>query len=92
MAGDVTPSAKTLYGSGVIKTTTADDTFEIRINLLSEKSAFAGDFAKLNDTLLVALTTKYDASEQGTKGMYKVFSRDNKERAVRPRLEIKFAD
>ncbi len=92
MAGDISPSPKSLYGSGVIKTTTADDTFEIRINLLGEKSAFAEDFAKLTDTLFVALTSKYDASEQGMKGMYKVFSRDNKERAVRPRLEIKFAD
>lgn len=92
MAGEVKPSAKSLYGSGVIKTTSADDTFEIRINLLGEKSAFAGDFAKLTDSLFVGLTSKYDASEQGMKGMYKVHSKDNKDRLVRPRLEIKFAD
>lgn len=92
MAGDVTPSDKSVYGSGVIKTTPSGESFEIRINLLSEKSAFSSDFAKLTDSLYVALTTKYDASEQGMKGMYKVNSRDNKEQSVRPRLELKFVD
>ncbi len=92
MASDVKPLGSSVYGSGVIKATSAADGFEIRMNLLGEKSTFSGDFAKLTDSLFVALTTKYDASEQGMKGMYKVFSRDNKDRAVRPRLELKFAD
>lgn len=92
MAGDVNPIADSIYGSGVIKTTTTDDVFEIRMNLLGEKSKFAVDFAKSPSTLYVALTSKYDASEQGMKGMYKVYSRDNKDRTVRPRLELKFAE
>lgn len=93
MASDVTPSKDSVYGNGVIKQ--AGDTFEIRMNLLGEKSKFTGDLGKLIDSarpLFVALTSKYDASEQGMKGMYKVYSRDNKERALRPRLELKFAD
>jgi hypothetical protein len=40
--------------------------------------------------MCLALTSKYDVAEMGMKGIYKVFSKDNKDSVVRPRLILEF--
>ncbi len=94
LAQDITPSKDQVFGSGVIKTTSVDEQYEIRINLLGEKSTFKDLVSRGSESKLpifMALTSKYDASELGMKGMYKVHSKDNKDQAVRPRIEIKLS-
>jgi hypothetical protein len=80
------PSSKVIFSEGLaIK---KDDWIGFRFNLLSEKSMFA-DFVK-SKTIGLALTTKYDVAELGMKGVYKVYSKDNKDVSDRPKLVLKF--
>lgn len=93
---DVSPSDSEVYGTGIIasgQTPGGEKTFEIKIDLMGKNSKFASAFSKLlgeSKPMYVALTSKFDVSEMGQKGVYKVFSRDNKDEAVRPKLVLKF--
>jgi hypothetical protein len=89
MASDISPKKDALYGSGVI--TAKGEEFEIKIDLLGEKSSFAKDFKATTDAFFFGLTSKYDVADLGMKGIYKVYTRDNKDKNVHPRLELKFA-
>jgi hypothetical protein len=89
-ASTVGPKKDAIYGTGVIAAKGED--FEIRMNLLDEKSVFAKSLAGNSGDFFIALTSRYDVAEMGMKGIYKVYSRDNKDKNVHPRLELRFED
>ena len=93
---DVSPSESEVYGTGVVSAADgpgAEKAFEIKIDLMGKDSKFSTALSKMlseKQPMFVALTSKYDVSEMGMKGVYKVFSKDNKDELIRPRLVLKF--
>ncbi len=64
---------------------------EIRIDLMGKKSKFAEAFVKVGkNPMYFALTSKYDASESGREGIYRIYTKDRKEGDVKPKLVLKF--
>jgi len=92
-AAKISPT-ESLYGTGVVTEGEIDKEARIiKINLLDKKSKFSEDVkAYLGNSkpMCLALTSKYDVAEMGMKGIYKVFSKDNKDSVVRPRLILEF--
>lgn len=91
----VHPSATDIFGTGVIAAARSGQGLEIVIDLMGKDSKFGDAFAKaLKDKqpIYLALTSKYDVSEMGQKGVYKVYSKDNPNNptSTLPHLELKF--
>lgn len=91
------PSETEVYGSGVVALTdgpsSGEKEYEIKIDLLGKDSKFSEAVLKAikdKQPMFLALTSKYDVSEMGMKGVYKVFSKDNKSEMDRPRIVLKF--
>ncbi len=96
LSAKVFPSATVIYGTGV-PLSAKDDKGEVSwhfdIDLLGKDSKFKADFeAALKDKkpLHFALTSRINPGELGRAAVYKVFSRDNKDETVRPKLVLKF--
>jgi hypothetical protein len=97
-AATVNPSATEIFGSGIIAQadgTTSKNRIEIKCDLMGTKSKFAETFAKAlatKEPMFFALTSKYDASELGRQGIYKIFASDRPESSVlrAPQLVLKF--
>ena len=95
MASMVYPSAD-IYGAGVVAPpdgSTDATNLEIRVNLLGDKSPFAANMAKASDAkeaMYFALTSKYDAGENGREGIYRIYTKDRKDGDVKPKIVLKF--
>lgn len=82
---------KDIYGSGIIEK--RGDNFEIRADLMGKDSKFGAAFdaaVKGKKALYFGLASKVDPAEQGRANVYKVYSRDNKDEADRPKLILRF--
>jgi hypothetical protein len=90
LSSSINPSKDSLFGAGVISQNGED--FVIKIDLLGKKSNFAATLADAKGSLCLGLTSRYDVADLGMKGVYKIYTRDNKEKQVRPRLELTFAE
>ncbi len=95
MASTVYPG-DTIFGKGVVAPvdgSTDATNLEIRVDLMGAKSKFGEAFAKANgakEPMFFALTSKYDAGENGREGIYRIYTRDRKEAELKPRIVLKF--
>jgi hypothetical protein len=83
-----------IYGKGVVAPvdgSTDAANLEIRVNLLDPKNTlFTEAYAKSGNPMFFALTSKYDAGENGREGIYRIYTRDRKEPELKPRIVLKF--
>jgi hypothetical protein len=93
MTSSVYPGDK-IYGKGIVAQVegSADaGNLEIRVNLMDPKNPlFAEAYAKSSNPMFFALTSKYDASENGREGIYRIYTKDKKEAELKPRIVLKF--
>ena len=90
--GKIYPSGD-IFGTGILAKADDGDGLQIKVDLLGKDSKFSSAFDKAvkdKQPMHFALTSKYDVSELGQKGVYKVYSKDNKDEAVRPKIVLKF--
>lgn len=85
-ATDITPASNGVFGEAPF----AKDSDKIRIELKGKDGDFLNYLKLSKETLSLSLTSKYDIADLGMKGFYKVYSKDNKDETVRPKLILKF--
>jgi hypothetical protein len=85
---------KELFGSANPPSFEKDKPVPLEINLLKGPSKFAAyldsSLASSEKTLALALTSAMDMASIGRSGMYKIYSRDEKDEALRPSLVLTF--
>ena len=86
-----------IYGKGLVaqvEGSTDANNLEIRINLLDNKDNLFGvnldKATKAKASMYFALTSKYDASELGREGIYRIYTKDRKEGDVKPKIVVKY--
>ncbi|MBI1331912.1 MAG: hypothetical protein GC165_03435 [Armatimonadetes bacterium] len=95
VASTVVPMPE-IFGTGIIGAVSGSadaKDLEIRVDLMGKTSKFGDAFAaaaKDKKPMYFALTSKYDPSNQGRSGVYRLYSRDNKDESVRPKLVLTF--